>query len=217
MLVGGTGFFLRALTHPMFREPPLDADRRSALHERLNALEVPDLARWRDALEPAAAQGDTSGGRQRLARAIEVALLTGRPLSWWHTNAPPREPPVRPLVFVLGAERGALFERIDARVDAMIEAGLVDEVRGLLSRGYGAGEAGMSATGYAELVPFIRGERTLDEAVAMIKRATRRYARRQDTWLRHQLPPDSIRIDTTIAADAQARLIIARWRAEEAN
>jgi tRNA dimethylallyltransferase len=217
MLVGGTGFFLRALTHPMFSEPPLDADRRSALHERLGALETRELARWREALEPAAALGDTSGGRQRLARAIEVALLTGRPLSWWHANAPPREPPIRPLVFVLGVDRDILFERIDARVDDMIEGGLVDEVRTLLGRGFAEDDPGMSATGYAELVPYVLGERTLDEAVALIKRATRRYARRQETWFRHQLPADTIRIETTVPADTQARTIVARWRAEEAN
>lgn len=217
ILAGGTGFFLRALTHPLFREPPLDPSRRTALHEHLESMDADELVRWRDALEPASegVSREASGGRQRLSRAIEVALLTGRPLSWWHANAPPRELPIRPLVFVLRVDRGVLFERIDARVDAMIEAGLVDEVRTLLGAGFTGDDPGMNATGYAELIPYVQGARTLDEAALMIKRATRRYARRQETWFRHQLPPDAIEIDTTVPAGEQARTIAARWRAEE--
>jgi tRNA dimethylallyltransferase len=212
VLVGGTGFFLRALTHPMFREPALAADRRERLERHLNGWEAGELARWSRALDPPFASRLPDADRQRHARAVEVALLSGRPLSWWHRQAPPEEPPLALLVFVIEAPRDMLVRRIDARVDAMILAGLREEVAGLLAAGYTAGDPGMNATGYAEMIPHLAGEYDLGEAVARIRAATRRYARRQRTWLRRQLPAGAVRLDAALPATELAERIVRDWR-----
>ncbi len=217
LLVGGTGFFLRALTHPLFREPALEAERRRALERWLRPLSDAKLLAWLRALDPATASVlERGGGRQRRLRALEVALLSGRPLSWWHAHAPAPEQPLDLLVFVLEMPREALYRRIDARVDAMLEAGLVEEVRRVVAA-WGEGAPGMSATGYAELAPYLRGETSLAVAADMVRRATRRYARRQQTWLRHQLPAGAVRLDATRSVAELADDIAARWRREEAS
>lgn len=198
LLVGGTGFFLRALTHPIFRQPPLDAARRAALQHYLERFDDDRLRAWLAALDAeGAARLGGGGGRQRLLRGLEIALLTGHPLHWWHRNSPPEAPPLRPLAFVLHMPRDRLSAAIDARVDEMVSAGLVDEVRALLDAGYDDGDPGMNATGYAELIPAVRGERGLEDALELVKRNTRAYARRQMTWFRHQLPADAVWLDAT--------------------
>jgi tRNA dimethylallyltransferase len=217
LLVGGTGFFLRALTHPLFQEPDLPPERRRALAQWLAARPTPDLLRWLDALDPArAAALRAGGGRQRLLRALEVALLSGRPLSWWHAASSEEVAPLRPLVFVLALPREELDRRIDRRVDDMLATGLVEEVRGLLARGYDRSSPGMSATGYVELLPYLDGRISLDDAAEGIRRHTRQYARRQATWLRHQLPPGAITLDALRPPEELAAEVVRRWREVEA-
>ena len=213
ILVGGTGFFLRALTHPLFHEPELAPERRTRLEQYLGRRDREELTRWAAALDPEATRM-RSGGRQRLARVIEVALLTGRPITWWHAHAPPVAAPLALRIVVLDLARDALARRIDERVHDMVRAGLVDEVRRLLSQGYGPDSPGMSATGYAELIPHVQGERSLEEAVALTQAATRRYARRQRTWFRSQLPPDAVRFEAVRPADEIAHTIVDEWRKE---
>lgn len=214
MLVGGTGFFLRALTNPIFREPDLDAELRTRLSAYLEALETPLLHEWLSTLDPESAERLARwGGRQRLIRALELPLLTGRPLSWWHRNAPPEAPPLDPLVFVLDPPRERLYAAIDQRVTQMVEAGLVGEVRSLLAAGYREGDPGMNATGYAELLPYLRGERILDAAVDLVRKNTRAYARRQLTWFRHQLPIGAVWLDATGPLDELVDEVVQRWEA----
>ncbi|MEX2583040.1 MAG: tRNA (adenosine(37)-N6)-dimethylallyltransferase MiaA [Gemmatimonadota bacterium] len=213
VLVGGTGFFLRALTHPIFQEPPLDADRRRRLSEYLEAIDADELHRWVGALDPVTAEKLRAwGGRQRLIRALELPLLTGRPLSWWHENAPPEAPPIEPLVFVLDLPRDRLYRAIDARVDDMVGDGLLEEVAGLLHAGYDAGAPAMNATGYVELIPHLRGEVPLEDALAAIRKNTRAYARRQLTWLRHQLPRGAVWLDATKPREQLVAEIVKRVR-----
>jgi tRNA dimethylallyltransferase len=198
ILVGGTGFFLRALTNPIFREPEMDAVGREAVDRILSRLSTDTLRRWLAALDPkSAARLRESGGRQRLHRALELPLLTGKPLSWWHRNALPEAPPIEARVFLLEVPRDELYAAINARVTAMANAGLASEVHGLLERGYDEGAPGMNATGYAELIPAVRGEVPMADALELVKRNTRAYARRQVTWFRHQLPSDTVRLDGT--------------------
>jgi tRNA dimethylallyltransferase len=216
IFVGGTGFFLRALTNPIFREPRLEPSRRAAVQQYLEALETPVLHAWLAALDPeTAGRLSAWGGRQRLIRALELPLLTGRPLSWWHRNAPPEAPPLEPVVYVLDPPRPALYEAIDERVGQMERAGLLREVRDLLSAGYGESDPGLNATGYAELLPHLKGERTLEEALDLIRKNTRAYARRQLTWFRHQLPESAVWLDASRPHDALADEITARWEAVE--
>ncbi|CAN5790313.1 tRNA (adenosine(37)-N6)-dimethylallyltransferase MiaA [soil metagenome] len=215
IFVGGTGFFLRALTNPIFREPRLEPSRRAAVQGYLESLETPVLHAWLAALDPETA-GKLSawGGRQRLIRALELPLLTGRALTWWHRNAPPEAPPLEPLVFVLEPPRPAMYDAINERVSEMARAGLLDEVRDLLRAGYGESDPGLNATGYVELLPHLRGERTLEEALDLIRKHSRAYARRQLTWFRHQLPAGATWLVATRPSDALVDEIVARWEAE---
>ena len=217
MLVGGTGFFLRALTHPIFREPELDPVARARLAAELEALDDAALLERLRAVDPdAAAKLASWGGRQRVLRALEVPLLTGRTLAWWHAHSPPEEPPVPVLPFVLEVPRPVLAERIDRRVREMVRGGLLDEVRGLLER-YGPAAPGLNAHGYAELIPYFAGERTLEEALELVKKNTRAYTKRQATWFRTQLPEGAVWLDGTRPRDELAEEIAARWRETAGN
>jgi tRNA dimethylallyltransferase len=211
MLVGGTGFFLHALTHPMFEEPPLEAERRTELHAVLEAMDCETLRRWVRRLDPDSPIALEGGGRQRLARTIEIPLLTGRSLSWWQVHAPQADRPLRAAVFVLERPADALRARIDARVHEMVSQGLADEVRGLLAAGYTEQDPGMSATGYGEFIPHVRGEYSLQRAIELTQAATRRYARRQRTWFRHQLPEDAHRLDADQPHNELLERILELW------
>jgi tRNA dimethylallyltransferase len=213
LVVGGTGFFIRALTDPMFREPEMDPARRERLKEWLGGLDDDRLREWLARLDPASATAlRERGGTQRLLRALEVALLTGRPLGWWQRHRPATVEPVEGPILVLERPRDVLYARIDRRVDRMLEAGLVDEVADLLRRGYAADLPGMTATGYAEIAAHLRGETSLEEAADRIRRRTRRYARRQLTWFRNQLPARAIRLDAGRPVDELVNEGTKRWQ-----
>ncbi|MFQ5535913.1 MAG: tRNA (adenosine(37)-N6)-dimethylallyltransferase MiaA [Gemmatimonadota bacterium] len=211
LLVGGTGFFLKALLEPIFAEPEMDPGRREALRGWLRGREAAELARWVRALDPERAPVAVEGGRQRMSRTLEVALLTGRPLSWWHRHAPPDGPPLPGVVVTLTLPREEMDRRIDARVERMVERGLVREVRNLLEAGFTPDDPGMSGTGYREMVPYIEGDCTLEEAVEEIRRNTRRYARRQLTWFRNQLPEDAVEVPATVPLQEQVARTLAAW------
>lgn len=211
MLVGGTGFFLRALTDPIFREPELDPDRRAELARELEALPDEELHRRLAEADPESADRLKAwGGRQRLLRALEVPLLTGKPLPWWHRNSPPEAPGVPVLAFALEVPRERVYATVDARVDAMVRAGLIDEVRALVAR-YGEDAPGLNAHGYAELIPYLRGERTLEEALELVRKNTRAYTKRQATWNRTQLPAGAVHLDATRPRAELADEIASAW------
>ena len=218
ILVGGTGFFLRALTHPMFAEPPLDTERKERLKRWLNRRQPEELLGWLGHLDPVGAgRVKDETGRQRIARMIEVALLTGRPLHWWQQQPAEGIAPISAVTVVLTLERGALYERINQRVVDMVSSGLVQEVEGLLARGYDEHSPGMKTTGYIQLIPYVRGETTLSEAIDAIQRATRGYARRQITWFRHQLAEPVIEVDAARPRAEVVELIVGEWRQHNAH
>ncbi len=212
MLVGGTGLFLRSLTHPIFKQPDINASRLEAVRGFLATLPMTELARWVTALDPGRSDLAREGGPQRVGRTIEVALLTGRPLSWWHRQDTPDQEPLEGLIVVLDRDREELDRRIDARVTRMAAGGLVNEVRGLLEKGYGPEDPGMSGTGYREVSAYLGGEMTLDEALDRMRSQTRQYARRQLTWFRNQLPEDAIHIDTSQPLASQVTKVCEAWR-----
>lgn len=212
LLVGGTGFFLRALMDPIFAEPPLDRARVRALRRWLAAQPRPLLEAWAARLDPARAELAAQGGPQRLSRTLVIALLTGRALSEWHRSAPPDGEEVRGVVVKLELPREELDRRIAARARRMLEAGLVAEVQALLARGYAPEAPGMTGVGYREVVSHLCGEMTLEEAVEAVAAATRRYARRQLTWLRNQLPPDAVAVDATAPLPARVEAVLEAWR-----
>jgi tRNA dimethylallyltransferase len=216
IVVGGTGLYIRALAEGLFREPPFDPERRDQLRHWSESLEGNDLARWAGRLDPAF----PGGGRQRAARAVEVALLTGHALSWWQQEA--RESgTLRPWYIHLTVPREVLHRRLAARVDHMLAAGLVTEVRAQLETGLAADAAGLDGIGYREVVAMLNGqlaERALRDAILV---STRRYAKRQETWFRNQLghQPSAVSrqqatvwaLDATRPPEALANEIMDRW------
>ncbi len=178
-LVGGTGQYLRALLQGwQVPHVPPDPELRAEL-EAL-AAHAPD-ALWRRllALDADAVEFIHPHNLRRIIRALEVSLKTGRPFSELRRRVPS---PYRVLQIGLTMERDALYERVDARVEAMIDMGLVAEVRRLLAGGYGWGLPAMSGLGYSQLRPYLAGKCTLAEAVERIKLETHDFIRRQYTW-----------------------------------
>ena len=214
LLVGGTGLSLRSVTHPIFEQPDIDAARLEALRGFMAKQSRSELERWVGALDSGRTDLAREGGRQRLGRTIEVALLTGRPLSWWHSQGKPERESLRGLIVVLDRDREELDRRIDARVTRMAADGLVEEVKGLLEKGYGPEDPGMTGTGYREVAAHLCGDITLEEALDRMRSQTRQYARRQLTWFRHQLPEDAMHVDTSQPLDAQVAGVVAAWQAE---
>lgn len=215
LLVGGTGFFLRALMQPLFEEPPMERPRRRRLEQHLSGLPEARQRAWLERLDPGSARRLASGGgSQRVKRALEVALLTGRPLPWWHEHAP-GEPGPALRVFVLEMPKEVLDARIRQRVDAMLRGGLLAEVRRLREAGYHEDDPGMSGVGYREILAHLRGDVSLEQASEEIARATRQYARRQRTWFRNQLPESAVRLDATEPTQQLVERIVTSWRTEE--
>lgn len=208
MVVGGTGLYIRALAEGLFREPPFDPERREQLRAWSESLEGADLARWAGRLD----QRFPGGGRQRAARAVEVALLTGHALSWWQREA--RESgTLRPWYIHLTVPREVLHRRLALRVDQMLAAGFVAEVRRVLEAGVPPDAAGLDGVGYREVVSMLRGQLPEPELRDAILVSTRRYAKRQETWLRNQLRDAQVwTIDTADGPDVVATRILERWR-----
>ena len=211
VLAGGTGFFLKAITEPVFSEPPLDSARLKKIRRYLSTLDYRVLAKWVEKLDPVRASLAIDGGPQRMSRTIEVALLTGKPLSSWHRESPSDVAALTGLIIQLELPREEIDRRINDRVTYMVERGLVSEVRSLLEAGYTLDDPGMTATGYREIAHYLKGGQTLEEAMEEIRRNTRRYARRQLTWFRNQLPPSVCMIDATASIDVQATAVLDAW------
>ncbi len=218
-VVGGTGFYIRALAEGLFHEPPLDDARRDRLRAWAAGLPPSRLAHWAARLDRRFA----GGGRQRAARAIEVALLTGRALGWWQEHAR-ASGAMRAWYIQLTVPRDVLHRRIAARVDRMLAAGLVDEVRTILAQGVPPHAAGLDGVGYREVVALLEGRLAAPGLRDAIVVATRRYAKRQETWIRNQLrtagpagtAPEVWTVDAVEAPETLARVVAARWRAATA-
>ena len=208
VIVGGSGFFLKTLLSPMFTEPVLDPLSRERLREWLGAQSNETLSRFVRALDPDRAEVSVAGGPQRMARTIEVSLLTGMTLSRWHVEAPAEAPFLPAVVIVLNLPREEIDRRIEERVSRMVERGLESEVRGLIASGYGDKDPGMTATGYREMSRYVRGDASLAEAKKEIVASTKKYSRRQLTWIRHQLPDHTVTIDATQPVDLQADTVL---------
>jgi len=187
VVVGGTGFYIQALLYDIdfteSREDPdyrrelsLFADRygEEALHEKLREV------------DEEAANEIHPNNRKRVIRALEFYHLTGKKISLHNEEERKKESPYQSAYFVLNDERSRLYERIDARVDQMLEDGLVEEVRALKSRGCNRNMTSMKGLGYKEILAYLDGETTLEEAVRILKRDTRHFAKRQITWFKRE-------------------------------
>lgn len=186
LFVGGTGLYLRALRHPMAMGVVAGDDAIRAELEAKAAQEGgrEELHRQLAEVDPTTAERLHVNDVRRVVRALEVWRLTGKPFS--QQPSVEGEPPFRYRVATLTMDRALLYQRIEQRVDQMLRDGLVEEIRGLLAAGVSADAQAMKAIGYKEIVPFIRGECTLEEAVYELKKGTRHYAKRQLTWMRRE-------------------------------
>ena len=206
VVVGGTGLYIRALAEGLFKEPPLEPERRQALERYLAGLGGVDLVRWAARLDP----GYKGGGRQRATRAVEVALLSGRPLSWWQ-HAARSESRIEPWYVVLTAPRPVLHQRIRIRAEEMVKRGLIEEVAAALADGAPPDGPGLDGIGLKEAVEYLQGKRTRESVAEAVAIATRQYAKRQETWFRHQLRGDVFLIDSVRPPEVLAAEIAARW------
>jgi tRNA dimethylallyltransferase len=206
VVVGGTGLYVRALAEGLFREPALDPGRRRALDAWTARLEPLELLRWAGRLDP----GFRGGGRQRAARAIEVALISGHPLSYWQQAARARGA-IDPWYIVLTAPRPVLHQRIARRAEEMMRRGLVEEVAAVLSEGHPPGAAGLDGVGVREAVEYLHGRRPRESVAEAIATSTRQYAKRQQTWFRHQLEGAVLTLDATRPPERLAAEIAEAW------
>jgi tRNA dimethylallyltransferase len=209
VIVGGTGLYVRALAEGLFREPALDPARRRSLDAWTARLEPIELLRWAARLDP----GFHGGGRQRAARAIEIALLSGRPLSYWQEAARSKGS-LDPWYIVLTVPRPVLHQRISRRAEDMVRRGLIEEVAAVLAEGHDAGSPGLDGIGIREAVEYLHGKRTRDTVAEAIAVDTRQYAKRQQTWFRHQLGGNTICLDATRPPEKLASEIAKLWERE---
>jgi tRNA dimethylallyltransferase len=206
VVVGGTGLYVRALAEGLFVEPALEPERRRALEHWIASLGAPELVRWAGRLDP----GFAGGGRQRAARAIEIALLTGQPLSAWHVRARGHGK-LTPWYVRLTAPREVLHQRIRVRAEEMLRRGLIEEVAAVLSEGHRPDAPGLDGVGVREAVEYLHGGRTRESVVDAIATSTRQYAKRQETWFRHQLQGSVLTLDASRPAESLADEIASRW------
>ena len=189
IVVGGTGLYFKALTRGLAEIPAVPAQLRLALRRRLQEEGPQPLYAELRERDPATAERLMPRDRARITRALEVVLATGRSLTEWHRDAmrPAVEPQQAVRVF-LDVNRGELYRRIEARFDAMLAAGVLDEVRALHSRGLDPSLPALKAHGVPWLIRHLEGAIDLAAAAEGSKRDTRRYTKRQAIWFRHQLP-----------------------------
>jgi tRNA dimethylallyltransferase len=188
IFVGGTGLYFRALLHGFSHIPPVPAELRARLRLEAEDVPGPELHARLARCDPRTGAGLRPNDRQRVLRALEVFEATGRPLAAWQEE--PGRPMMQPeetAAIFLSIGREELRRRIDARFDSMIDAGAMEEVRDLSARGLDPALPAMKAHGVPWLIRHLRGEISLEEAAEGSKADTRRYAKRQETWFRHQL------------------------------
>jgi len=189
LFVGGTGLYFKALTEGLSDMPPVPDEVREAVRRESEGLETPELHRLLAERDPDTARALRPSDRLRVQRALEVFAATGRPLVSFHGARRPGPLGGLPVVkLFLAPDREELRRRIDRRFAAMMEQGALDEVRALGERGLDPMLPAMRAHGVPGLLAHLHGEISLDEAIARGQGDTRRYAKRQFTWFRHQLP-----------------------------
>jgi tRNA dimethylallyltransferase len=211
LVVGGTRQYVDALTRGFVAAPPSDPDVRARLEREAAYAGLPALRARLEGADPDAAARLHPNDLRRTVRALEVLELTGRPISAWQAESRAGPPPFHRLLFGLTMDRDALYDRINARVDAMMAAGLEDEVRDLIEAGR-LGPTAIQGHGYKEVAGALRGDYPLDRGVYLLKRNTRWHARHQLSWLRSQA--DTIWVDMDDGANA-ARIVSSRIIVEQ--
>jgi tRNA dimethylallyltransferase len=182
LVVGGTGLYIKALLQGLFQSNPADPKIRERLIQEAAENGSSRLYDRLKAVDPDTAERLHPNDAYRIVRALETIESTGRSISGHHQDHGFADEPFHALKICLQMDRQKLYDRIDRRVDLMIEAGFLDEVQKLLGMGYTADLKSMQSIGYRQVVDFIEGQLPWDECVRTLKRDTRRYAKRQFTW-----------------------------------
>jgi tRNA dimethylallyltransferase len=207
VLVGGTGLYIKAFVNPLFSAPRIDPQQRSQLERELETKSLSELRRWCEELDPVRSYL----GRTQLVRAIETALLAGSRISDLHAehNAAIalKAENERPAYLVVDPGE-PLGERIESRVDTMLEKGWAEEVRELMLS-VPPDAAAWKASGYSVMREYVDGALDLSSARQRIIIETRQYAKRQRTWFRHQLPPAAVTLVNP--DDSRSREIVRDW------
>jgi len=181
-IVGGTGLYIKALLHGLFQSKPVDPRIRNRLNQEAEENGPGFLYERLKKIDPAAASRIHPNDSYRIMRALETIESSGKPISKHHQNHGFADDPFAALKIGLQMDRQNLYARIDNRVELMIEAGLVEEVKKLLAMGYSAELKSMQSIGYRHVVEFLEEKLPWDECVRTLKRDTRRFAKRQFTW-----------------------------------
>jgi len=187
ILVGGTGFYIQSVIYDInFEENDSDKSYRNELEGLLESKGSLYLHELLTKLDPLSAKEIHPNNGKRIIRALEYFHQTGESISVHNKEQREQESPYLYKYFVLNKDRASLYDTINNRVDIMIEKGLVDEVRSLKTMGYTKDLISMQGLGYKEILDYIEGNTTLDEAIEKLKRDTRHYAKRQLTWFRRE-------------------------------
>lgn len=216
IIVGGTGFYIQAILNDIDFKENEDDGYRSHLEAMAASDGGPErLYEMLKEVDPESTEKIHCHNTKRVIRALEYFHQTGQKISEHNEQESRKESPYNFAYFVLNRPREVLYERIDQRVDQMMEEGLVQEVRKLKDRGYDRSLVSMQGLGYKELVPAIRGDISLDEAVCTLKRDTRHFAKRQLTWFRRE--KDVCYLDKDIYKDTQQLLTVIKKELKNKN
>ena len=195
LIVGGTGFYINALVYDNdFMSTQNDYSLREELFEQANKFGNEYLHNKLKEVDPESAKAIHPNNVKRVIRALEYFSTTGKKISEHNKEEKLREPAYDTTFIILSTDRELLYERIEKRVDIMLENGLIDEVRGLLEK-YSRDLVSMQGIGYKEIVGYLCGEYSLDEAVDILKKGTRHFAKRQITWFANQCDGNWINVN----------------------
>lgn len=208
ILVGGTGFYINALLYDNdFTEKENDTSYREECYKLAREQGPEVLFERLKEVDPEYAEIMHANNVKRVTRALEYHYLTGQKFSEHNAEQKEKETPYDAAVIILNMDREKLYERIELRIDIMMEQGLLEEVKGLLDRGYTPDLVSMQGIGYKEFIPYFNGECTLEEAVTQLKTNTRRFAKRQLTWFRRQIEGLWVDLSKSTGEEAMADVL----------
>lgn len=184
-LVGGSGLYVNSIVYPLdFTTATEDHELRAELYKKVEEKGNYYLHQKLAEIDPTTAKRVHPNDVKRIVRAMEIYCLTGKPMSQHKQNLKNADIPYDLIMIGLYMERSKLYEKINMRVDHMIEQGLIEEVKSLQNMGYGKDLVSMQGLGYKEIIAYLEEEHSLEEAIDILKRDTRRFAKRQLTWFR---------------------------------
>ena len=208
ILVGGTGFYINALLYDNdFTETENDTSYREECYKLAQEQGPEVLFERLKEVDPEYAEIMHANNVKRVTRALEYHYLTGQKFSEHNAEQKEKETPYDAAVIILNMDREKLYERIELRIDIMMQEGLLEEVKGLLDRGYTPDLVSMQGIGYKEFIPYFNGECTLEDAVTQLKTNTRRFAKRQLTWFRRQIEGLWVDLSKSTGEEAMADVL----------